>query len=80
MRGHMTLDGLLLPLTPLLLPLTRFGPSQVAAMEGAAVAGVFRSPRTRATAAANVSRACMRLCRHRDMSRRFLFMEDQVSP
>ena len=44
----------------------------VTAIEGVPVVGVFRNPKSVATAEANARRACERLARHKNMSRRFL--------
>ena len=50
----------------------------VAAIEGIPVVGVFRPPKSVATARANVRRACERLARHRGMCRRHLFDHDEI--
>jgi hypothetical protein len=51
----------------------------VTAIEGVPVVGVFRNPKSVATAEANARRACERLARHKNMSRRFLFRADDVA-
>ena len=51
----------------------------VAAIEGIPVVGVFRPPKSVATARANVRRACERLARHRGMCRRHLFDHDEIA-
>ena len=51
----------------------------VTAIEGVPVVGVFRNPRSLKTAEANARRACERLARHKNMSRRFLFRADDVA-
>ena len=51
----------------------------VTAIEGVPVVGVFRNPKSVATAEANARRACERLARHKNMSRRFLFRAADVA-
>ena len=51
----------------------------VTAIEGVPVVGVFRNPKSVATAEANARRACERLARHKNMSRRFLFRADDIA-
>lgn len=50
----------------------------VAAIEGTPVKGVFKKPVAEAARSSNVRRACARLARHGDMSRRYLYFEAEM--
>ena len=51
----------------------------VTAIEGVPVVGVFKNPKSFKTAEANAKRACGRLARHRNMSRKFLFRHRDIA-